>query len=197
MKTPKALSERLLRSSGELATRATTCRRIAGGLGRVEVTGLELSDQEVLVLKKARDLLESIAITYAKASKLKKAAEEAHQQRRKDVRAAMKDNFEALATTADKVAAIATVKGFMLAPGGLSLDKPSDATYLVGEYFRQSLDDIGYGIASASAGDFKDLAPAAAVALAWQRFQDRREQLQDKYAQVIVLAERLASEMSR
>jgi hypothetical protein len=190
MKTPKELSESL-RRAGELATKVSTCRRLAGGITAMEFEFLGLTEKERETLNKARALLNEVAMVYDKAAKLKKRAEALRAQREKDVRAAMKGTFDQLATTADKVALIAANRAYTFGSGGVGADltRRRDAEYLLGEIFKDSLDSIAHDIEADST--LKQLAPAAAVAQGWQRFTERRAALQDRFAQVIVRVDRL------
>jgi len=193
MKTPKDLAQAFLRSADEFATKATTCKRLASGIGALDADLLGLTDKEQKALVEARALLGEIASRYVKAAKLKKQAQEVREKRQKDVRAAMKDTFDALETTADKVALIASIKPYTFAHDGLGMGngrKTGDAEYLLGPYFNDCLDGIAYSTAASGAADIKDLAPAAAAAVIWQRFLERRPQLQDKYAVEIVRIDR-------
>lgn len=193
MKSAKDIASGMFASSDRLSTRATTLKRLAGGIrARDElVRDLGLSQKEESVLVQACSVLEEMAATCKKAAKLRKAIEEARQQRIKAVREAMKPTFEALSSTADKVALIGATKSYAFDRGhiGDTLNDRFSADYLLGDYFRQALEEVSWDIAGRDA--WKDLAPAAAVEQAWSQFQERRPALQDRFAQVVVRVDRI------
>jgi hypothetical protein len=190
MNTAKELAQSILRSGAEFATKATTCRRLAGGIAAVDANFLGLTDKQRATLAGARALLDEIAGTYAKAAKLKKQQEEARKKREQTIRAAMKSTFEALDNTADKVALIAFVSPWAFDAGSTvtNIKDAADAHYLFGQYLRDQLNDLAYAITRRAADSAP---PAEAVAAEWARFQEVRGKLQDKHARVIVTVDRL------
>jgi DNA repair exonuclease SbcCD ATPase subunit len=185
MKTPKALSEGFV-SAKDMATKVSTCRRLAGGIRAIDTAFLGLSEKDRETLTKAIALLEEISTVFDKAARLKKRADEVRAKREKEVRAAMKDNFNQLATTADKVALIAAARSYTFP---YELTTRHDATYLLGSIFNDCLDSVAYEVEADA--HRRAIALQAALAEAWQRFTERRAALQDKHAQVIVRVDRL------
>jgi hypothetical protein len=185
MKTAKALSEGLLRAS-ELAIKVSTCRRLAGGIRAIHADLLDLTIKERETLSKACALLDEISTAYDKAARLRKCADEARAKREREVRAAMKDNFDQLATTADKVALIAAARSYTFP---YELTTHHDATYLLGAIFQDCLDSVAYAVEADA--QRRAIALPTALAEAWQRFTERRAALQDKHAHVIVRVDRL------
>jgi hypothetical protein len=196
MKTAKELAAGFYYGSDALAKRVSSCRRLATGISSSS-DSLSLTPSELETLNKASNLLREMATVYGKAAKLRKAAEAARADWVKAARALMKDTFETLTTTADKVALIGLEKSHMLDVAALRGDRGRwQAQYLLKETFGNCLNDVACGLSPRFDGVApgpKDLTPAAAVAAAWQRFLERREQLQEKYAMVIVLVDRALS----
>jgi hypothetical protein len=186
MKAAKDLSATFV-DGRDFATKATTCRRLAGGIGAIPADLLGLTDTERAKLSTARALLDEIAGTYAHAAKLHKRAAEANAKREKEIRAAMKDSFDALSTVADKIALIAFVAPYSLA-WVETTTSPQDARYLMDSYLRAELDQLAYSIGRRMPAD---ATTATAVATEWERFQQVRGKLQDKHARAIVSIERL------
>lgn len=198
MNTAKQLAAGFHYRGAELAKNATTCRRLATGLAahHVDLLGLTQRDRETLA--SASTLLREMAAVYAKAATLRKAAEAARAQWVKTARAAMKHNFDTLTTTADKVALIALSKVHLLDAAALRGDRGMwHAQYLLKDMFADCLNDLAYFLSPRADGigqGVKDLDPAAEVVAEWQRFLNKREQLQDEYAQVIVLVDRVLAQ---
>jgi hypothetical protein len=194
MKTAKELVAGFYRGD-ELAKRATSCKRIASEATSTAHDGLGLTQQDRETLGRAAALLRDMAAVYAKAASLRKAAEAEWAKWVKAARAAMKENFETLASTADKVALIGFTKPHQLDLAALRGDRGAwHAQYLVKDIFGDCLNDLAYGLSPRLDGvGAKDKVPVATVAAEWLRFLERREQLQDRYAQVIVLVDRLLS----
>ena len=190
MKSAKDLAQSILLSGDEFATKATTCRRLAGGLRALDAGFLDLTDKQRATLAGARALLDEIAETYTRAGKLKTHQEQGRKKREKAIRAAMQSTFDAIGSTADKIALIAFVSSWAFDSDAAvgHVNDLAGVRYLLGEYLRRQLDDLAYSITRRAADT---ATPADAVAAEWSRFQQARSRLQDKHARVIVTVDRL------
>ena len=174
MKSAQELASMNLTSPAEQKRQALALRRIAGGINtaiaRKESTGL--SDKEVRTLVEASALLNALAANHAKAQKLVQSKRDARDAMERNVRVAMRDNFETLTSIADRVALIGAVSSYKLRDGHvLTLD---DLDYHV----KECIDSLCYGLATT----VTSMDPIELVAEAWAKFEAAQAGLKEKHA---------------
>jgi hypothetical protein len=157
--------------------RATAIRRIAGGV-RSEIesaysTGL--SSKELKVLRDAEALLGKLASTYQRAHELAKKKQAVLAKLEVAVLKEMEGNFCSLHTIPGKVALIAAVNSYMLAPGQVGNER--DLDYL----FRDTINNLAYRLREQAVGK----SAQAAVGEAWQKFEAARSELENKHCNLI------------
>lgn len=126
MKTPNELAAAILTSAQTHKKRATSLRRLAGGLrseiSDAESTGLTVS--ELKLLNGALTQLDHMATQFAAASKIAEKEQMEKEKRAKLVRDAMNQCFGNLSTITDRVAFVAAVNSNLIRNG--SADTPSE-----------------------------------------------------------------------
>jgi hypothetical protein len=162
MRSVRDLAGDALTSEKEHARRATTLRRLAGGLRAQSAGPLELDAKERKLLASAAALLEAMADASKKAAALAKKRAADRAAREKALRAAMRLNFAALVSTEDRIALIAAVQSYSLEGGPSRFADP--------RRLREVFDDAIEGLASSLARSDNTRTPAAAVAEAWAKF---------------------------
>ena len=177
MKKPADLASSILDGPDTLKRRATTLRRLAGGL-KTEIASAErtgLSDTELRTLEGALGVLEGLATAYSKACTLAQRRREEQAKAEKAIRAAMNANFDKLATIPERVALVAAVNSYVLKPG--TTDSPKDLDY----WFREAVDSLAYRLA----GQIKGQHATVVVAEAWAKFEKARAELEAKHCHLI------------
>ena len=177
MKSPADLASSILDGPDALKRRATTIRRLAGGL-KTEIAIADrtgLSDTELRTLKGTLGVLEGLATAYSKASTLAQRRREEQAKAEKAIRAAMDANFGKLSTIPERVAFVAAVTSHVLKPG--TTDSPKDLDY----WFREAIDSLAYTLA----GQAKGQPATIVVAEAWGKFEKARAELEAKHCHLI------------
>jgi hypothetical protein len=181
MRSLRDLAGDALTSEKEHARRATTLRRLAGGLRAQSAGPLELDAKERKLLASAAALLESMAEMSKKAAALAKKRASDRAAREKAVRVAMRSKFAALSSVADRVALIGAVQSYSLDHDPHRLEDP--------RVLREVFDDAVDGLTSNLARSGDTRTPATAVAEAWAKFESARPAILRKHR---VLIERIA-----
>ncbi|SCX72636.1 hypothetical protein [Variovorax sp. EL159] len=182
MITAQDLAGKSLYSSQERARQATSMRRLAGGLRSAAKSNeaAEFTSSEREAVNKAIAVLDVFADALAKASTLRKKAEDARAKRQAQARQAIAGTFAALSTVEDKVALIAVSRPHSLL---FNPDRSaSDARVLLDSRYstlNDALDDIVWRIAEASEP------VETAAARAWERFQEAAPALRIKHGSLI------------
>jgi len=177
MRTPQDLASNFLVSDGEHGRRATTLRRLAGGVRAQSVGELGLNNRERKVLGDATALLERMADASKQAAGLAKKRAVDLATREKSVRAAMSSNFGALASVADQVALIGAVQNHVLKDGMGRFDDPRRLR----EAFADAIASLAYTIARF---DDKETAEVV-VAEAWAKFEEAKSSIQTRHQPLI------------
>lgn len=121
MKTPAELANAIFTNTADHKRRATTLRRIAGGIEKelkaAQDTGLTLDDQKAL--QGAIVILSRLANACTKANDIALQRQEARTKLEKEVAQAMAGTFGALTTTRDRVALLAAIDSSPLRLGAI------------------------------------------------------------------------------
>jgi len=175
MKSASEWKTDTLTNPDEHKRRATTIRRLAGGL-RSEIEGHRtsgLNDKEQKVLSQAVALLESMAANRDNARKDAAIRIAAHNRREKEIKAAMSGSFGKLVSVPDMVSLVAAVRSYDLREWGAK--DLGDLKW----YAAEALASLAYTLA-------KEAGPAAeVVAAAWEKFGRARAELEAKYRPII------------
>lgn len=178
MKSASELAASRLDSPDSHKKRATSLRRLAGGLNseaaRVETTGL--SQEEQRTLRNAEAVLDRLAKAYTAASKLAQQRLQDDARAEKSISAAMEGNFLGLKTVGERVALIAAVQSYVLRSG--SIIKTSRDLDV---YFDDSIRHLVTTLARTAKGR----TAALVVQEAWETFNAARADLQGKHKDLI------------
>ena len=177
MKTPTELASFSLDSPDSHKRRATTLRRLAGGV-KTEIRCAErtgLSVKELRTLQEAEGVLERLATAFSQARKLTQRRFDDKEKAEKAIRAAMAGNFDKLATIPERVAFVAAVRSYVLKPG--TTDTLRDLDY----WFREAIESLAYTLA----GQTKGQLATTVVAEAWGKFDEARAELEAKHSHLI------------
>lgn len=177
MKTPAEIVESSsLSSPEEFKRRASTTKRVAGGL-RSELAAAQvagLSKQEAKAVTDALAVLDRLAGTYKQAEKLSAKRREDKEKAQQAMRTAMASTFGALSTVADKVALIGAVSSYLLRIGVIH-----DAWDL-NQHFKEVLDTLARLLAEQK-GNTRE----AAVSDAWAKFCGGRAAIEAQHQALI------------
>ncbi|MFC5550319.1 hypothetical protein [Massilia aerilata] len=175
MKTVKELAADRLDTPDSLKRRATSLRRLSGGLlaetERSSDTGL--NDKELRTLKEAADILSVLATRFDGAGKEKKKLLDAREVMKVKVREAMKGKFDELTSIPDQVALVAATSEYQIK----NLSTLADLR----DAMKENMDYLIYRFAEQAMS--RD--PKVVVAEGWDRFQTMRASLQGKHAATI------------
>lgn len=184
MKNAKELASDMLDSPESHARRATSLRRLGGGIsaeaGRRSQTGL--SDEEARTLQAALGILEGLAAEYQKAGVLAQSRRDGRNASEREVRAAMQKNFRRLTSIADRVALIAAVQSYRLRSGGITTMAD------VRDGFDDAIDSLESRLAEKAIG--KNVHEV--VAEAWSKFEANRIDLAEQHAILVEHLEAVA-----
>lgn len=182
MKTPAELADTIFTNAADHKRRATSLRRIAGGIEKelkaAQETGLTLDDQKAL--QGAIGILSRLANAYTKANDIALQRQETRTRLEKEVAQAMAGTFGALTTTSDRVALLAAIDSSPLRLGAIL--KMSDLNF----WLKDAIGNLQYRLAG-QVGPGKTV--PAVVAEAWAKWQAGKEDIATKHAAVIALLE--------
>lgn len=177
MKKAEELASESFTSAEEQKKHSLNLRRLAGGIKsaveRRNYTGL--TDKEVKTLRDAAEVLRSLATQHSKAGELKKAEVNAREKAEKLIKNEMKNNFISLSTIPDQIAFIAAETGYLLRGG--QIKTKSDLQF----HFQECINSLSYRLSA----HFATKTPQAAVAEAWEKFENGKAPLKEKYAAII------------
>lgn len=162
-------------SSSESKKIATDFKRLAGGLKNVSAEKLELSTSEQKAIADAISVLSNAAGVYRKAMVIQQKTEKAKQEICTKAAALVKaSRFGQLTLAEDKLLLVAAVKPHLLE----DIEKEVfSARYAVTDSFQISLEDIAYQVAQIPE-QMQERLDAA-----WQKFQDQRPVLLQRYGE--------------
>jgi len=176
MRTPQQLAENILVGSDEHKKRATTLKRLSGGLRAHSVGELALDKREQKILAEAAGLLDRMADTSARAAALVKKRRHDHERRAKSITEAMQPTFASLNAVSDQVALIAAVSAYVLEEPRC-LEDPRRLQ----EAFDEALGSLADSLARPADTRKVD----QVVAQAWQKFVDSKAEIQAQHRNLI------------
>lgn len=172
MKKGAEIAAEILASPEDHKRRATTLRRLAGGI-RAEIRSDILDEKEVRVLTEACAVLERMATERGKAKGIAARKQDEEARRRKVIETLIAGNFGGLSGVPEKVAFIAAAAPHTLRGGHIRT--AADLSFYLNE-------EIGMLVFSLAR---RDGDPAALVAAAWEKFTGARAELEAKHSALI------------
>lgn len=186
MRTAKSL-ENWVYSSDTLKTKATTARRLLGGIKNIDVGALELTSKESQQLADAISLISKISDLYAEGARLKKRTEKAEAIERENIAKMVNaSGFGQLTSVGDKVAFISHINPYDLSDA----DKNKwNAEYCVKRSFMSALDGLCYDVANVARRNGQTYQEA--LDAAWKKFQESLPERCKRYEGLIERIEKL------
>jgi hypothetical protein len=167
----------LLGSSSQSKKLATNFKRLSGGLQNIRTSDLELSAAEQKAINDAVSVLSAAAGVYRKAMTIQLKNEKSRKENFEHIMELVKSShFGQLKTLEDKLLLVATTIPYIVNDIAQSA---FSAQYAVTQSFGESLDYIARRLAE-KPDQFQQELDAA-----WQRFQEKRPGLLQKYGEKI------------
>lgn len=186
MRTAKSL-ENWVYSSDTLKTKATTARRLLGGIKNIDTGALELTPKELAQLTDAISLVSRISEVYAEGARLKKRTEKAKAIERENIAKMVNaSGFGQLTSVGDKVAFISHINPYELSDAD---KKKWNAEYCMNRSFMSALEGLCYDVANVARKDGQT--HQEVLDAAWKKFQESLPERHKRYEGLIERIEKL------